>query len=67
MPQFQAYNPVQVQATPYLQAMQAQDAAAMQRYGIAANQASSNMAGLYGLAGAVAGAPTGGFLTGLFR
>jgi hypothetical protein len=63
MPQFQAYNPVQVQATPYLQAMQAQDAAAMQRYGIAANQAASNASGLYGLMGAGLGAAgmAGGF------
>jgi hypothetical protein len=52
MPQFQGYSGVQVAATPYLQAMQAQDAANVQRYGIAANQAASNMSGLYGLAGA---------------
>jgi hypothetical protein len=51
MPQFQGYSGVSVAPTPYLQAMQAQDAAAVQRYGIAANQASSNMSGLYGLAG----------------
>jgi hypothetical protein len=52
MPQFQGYSGVSVAPTPYLQAMQAQDAAAMQRYGIQANQAASNMSGLYGLAGA---------------
>jgi hypothetical protein len=52
MPQFQGYNGVSVAPTPYLQAMQAQDAAAMQRYGIQANQAASNMAGLYGLGSA---------------
>jgi len=67
MPQFQGYTGSTVAPTPYLQAMQAQDAAAVQRYGIAANQAASNMSGLYGLAGAVAGAPSGGFLTGLFK
>jgi len=39
----------------------------VQRYGIAANQAASNMSGLYGLAGAVAGAPSGGFLASLFK
>jgi hypothetical protein len=47
--------------------MQAQDAANIQRYGIAANQAASGLSGLYGLAGAVAGAPSGGFLSGLFN
>jgi hypothetical protein len=67
MPQFQGYSGVSVAPTPYLQAMQAGDAAAMQRYGIQANQAASNMSGLYGLAGAVAGAPSGGFLQGLFN
>jgi hypothetical protein len=51
MPQFQGYTGSTVAPTPYLQAMQAQDAAAVQRYGIAANQAASNMSGLYGLAG----------------
>ena len=51
MPQFQGYSGVSVAPTPYLQAMQAQDASAMQRYGIQANQAASNMSGLYGLAG----------------
>jgi hypothetical protein len=51
MPQFQGYSGVSVAPTPYLQAMQAGDAAAMQRYGIQANQAASNMSGLYGLAG----------------
>jgi hypothetical protein len=51
MPQFQAYAGQTIAPTPYLQAMQAQDAAATQRYGIAANQAASNMSGLYGLAG----------------
>jgi hypothetical protein len=66
MPQFQGYSGVSVAPTPYLQAMQAQDASAMQRYGIQANQAASNMSGLYGLAGAFAGAPSGGFLSGLF-
>jgi len=52
MPQFQGYSGVSIAPTPYLQAMQAQDAAAVQRYGIAANQAASNMSGLYSLAGA---------------
>ena len=56
MPQFQGYSGVTVAPTPYLQAMQAQDAAAMQRYGIAANQAASNMSGLYGLAGSLGSA-----------
>jgi len=51
MPQFQGYTGATIAPTPYLQAMQAQDAAAVQRYGIAANQAASNMSGLYGLAG----------------
>jgi hypothetical protein len=67
MPQFQGYSGVSIAPTPYLQAMQAQDASAMQRYGIQANQAASNMSGLYGLAGAAAGAPSGGFLAGLFK
>ena len=52
MPQFQGYTGSTVAPTPYLQAMQAQDAAAVQRYGIAANQAASNMSGLYSVAGA---------------
>jgi hypothetical protein len=56
MPQFQGYSGVQVAATPYLQAAQAQDAAAMQRYGIQANQAASNASGLYGLAGSLGSA-----------
>ena len=51
MPQFQGYAGQTIAPTPYLQAMQAGDAAAVQRYGIAANQAASNMSGLYGLAG----------------
>jgi hypothetical protein len=63
MPQFQGYTGSTVAPTPYLQAMQAQDAAAMQRYGIAANQAASNASGLYGLMGAGLGAAgmAGGF------
>jgi hypothetical protein len=56
MPQFQGYSGVSVAPTPYLQAMQAQDAAAMQRYGIQANQAASNMSGLYGLIGGLGSA-----------
>jgi hypothetical protein len=56
MPQFQGYTGSTVAPTPYLQAMQAQDAAAVQRYGIAANQAASNLSGLYGLAGGLGGA-----------
>jgi hypothetical protein len=52
MPQFQGYTGSTVAPTPDLQAMQAQDAAATQRYGIAANQAASNASGLYSLAGA---------------
>jgi len=56
MPQFQGYSGVQVAATPYLQAAQAQDAAAMQRYGIQANQAASSAGGLYGLAGSLGSA-----------
>ena len=67
MPQFQGYTGANVAAAPVFNAATAQDAAAMQRYGIQANQAANNMSGLFGLAGAVAGAPAGGFLSGLFR
>jgi len=51
VPQFQGYQGVNVAPAPVFQAGQAQDAAAMQRYGIAANQRASNMSGLFGLAG----------------
>jgi hypothetical protein len=67
MPQFQGYTGANVAAAPVFNAATAQDAAAMQRYGIQANQAANNMSGLFGLAGAVAGAPAGGFLSGLFK
>jgi len=67
VPQFQGYSGVSVAPAPIFQGGQAQDAAAMQRYGIQANQAASNLGGLFGLAGAVAGAPSGGFLAGLLK
>lgn len=67
MPQFQGYTGANVGAAPVFGAAQAQDQAAMNRYGIQANQAANNMSGLFGLAGAIAGAPAGGFLSGLIR
>jgi len=56
VPQFQGYSGVTVAPAPVLQAGQAQDAAAMQRYGIQANQAASNMGGLFNLAGSLGSA-----------
>ena len=67
MPQFQGYTGANVAAAPVFGAAQAQDAAAMNRYGIQANQAASNMGGLFGLGAAIAGAPAGGFLSSIFR
>jgi hypothetical protein len=49
MPQFQGYTGANVAAAPVFGAAQAQDAAAMNRYGIQANQAAANTAGLFGL------------------
>ena len=56
VPQFQGYSGVTVAPAPVFQAGQAQDAAAMQRYGIQANQAASNMGGLFNLAGSLGSA-----------
>jgi chemotaxis protein histidine kinase CheA len=56
VPQFQGYSGVTVAPAPIFQGGQAQDAAAMQRYGIAANQAASNTSGLFGLAGQIGSA-----------
>jgi len=56
VPQFQGYSGVSVAPAPVFQAGQAQDAAAMQRYGIQANQAASNMGGLFNLAGSLGSA-----------
>jgi hypothetical protein len=56
VPQFQGYQGVTVAPAPIFQGGQAQDAAAMQRYGIAANQAASNMGGLFNLAGSLGSA-----------
>ena len=52
MPQFQGYTGANVGAAPVFGAAQAQDAAAMNRYGIAANQQAANTAGLFKLGGA---------------
>jgi hypothetical protein len=51
VPQFQGYSGVTVAPAPIFQGGQAQDAAAMQRYGIQANQAASNASGLFGALG----------------
>ena len=56
VPQFQGYSGVSVAPAPVFQAGQAQDAAAMQRYGIQANQAASNAGGLFNLAGSLGSA-----------
>jgi hypothetical protein len=56
VPQFQGYSGVTVAPAPIFQGGQAQDAAAMQRYGIAANQAASNAGGLFNLAGSLGSA-----------
>jgi len=56
IPQFQGYSGVSVAPAPIFQGGQAQDASAMQRYGIAANQAASNASGLFGLAGQIGSA-----------
>jgi hypothetical protein len=56
IPQFQGYSGVSVAPAPIFQGGQAQDASAMQRYGIAANQAASNASGLFGLAGQIGAA-----------
>ena len=56
VPQFQGYSGVSVAPAPIFQAGQSQDAAAMQRYGIQANQAASNMGGLFNLAGSLGSA-----------
>ena len=56
VPQFQGYQGVTVAPAPIFQGGQAQDAAAMQRYGIAANQAASNAGGLFNLAGSLGSA-----------
>jgi hypothetical protein len=56
VPQFQGYSGVTVAPAPIFQGGQAQDAAAMQRYGIQANQAASNMGGLFNLAGSLGSA-----------
>jgi hypothetical protein len=56
VPQFQGYSGVTIAPAPVFQAGQAQDAAAMQRYGIQANQAASNMGGLFNLAGSLGSA-----------
>jgi hypothetical protein len=56
LPQFQGYQGVTVAPAPIFQGGQAQDAAAMQRYGIAANQAASNAGGLFNLAGSLGSA-----------
>ena len=52
MPQFQGYTGANVGAAPIFGAAQAQDQAAMGRYGIAANQAAANRQGLYQLGAA---------------
>lgn len=52
MPQFQAYQGQNIQAPPIMQAAQAQNAAALQNYGLqSANYNAANQ-GLYGLGGA---------------
>jgi hypothetical protein len=56
VPQFQGYSGVTVAPAPIFQGGQAQDAAAMQRYGIQANQAASNAGGLFNLAGSLGSA-----------
>jgi hypothetical protein len=56
VPQFQGYSGVNVAPAPIFQAGTAQDAAAMQRYGIQANQAASNAGGLFNLAGSLGSA-----------
>jgi hypothetical protein len=56
LPQFQGYQGVTVAPAPIFQGGQAQDAAAMQRYGIAANQAAANAGGLFNLAGSLGSA-----------
>ena len=67
MPQFQGYTGANVQAAPVFGAAQAQDAAAVNRYGIQANQQASNLGGLFGLGAAIAGAPSAGFLSSFIK
>jgi hypothetical protein len=52
MPQFQGYTGANVAASPIFQATQAQDAAAMNRYGLLANQNAANTGGLFSLGSA---------------
>ena len=55
-PQFQGYTGANVQAAPVFQGAQQQGQAAMDLYGIQANQAASNNSGMMGMMGSVAGA-----------
>jgi len=56
MPQFGGYNGVNVAPPPIFAGAQAQDAANMQRYGIAQSGNNAMTSGLFGLAGSAAGA-----------
>jgi len=61
MPQFQGYSPTNITPAPIFAGQQAQGAADMQRYGIQQSGANATTSGLFSLAGAAAGAPTGSF------
>lgn len=54
LPQFQAYQGQQIAPAPVFAGTQAAGQSAMQQYGIAANQAAANQAGMMGLFGGVA-------------
>jgi len=55
-PQFQSYTGQNIQAAPVFQGVQQQGQAAMDQYGIQANQAAANNSGMMGMMGSVAGA-----------
>jgi len=55
-PQFQSYAGQNIQAAPIFQGVQQQGQAAMDQYGIQANQAAANNQGIMGMFGSVAGA-----------
>jgi hypothetical protein len=55
-PQFQSYTGQNIQAAPVFQGVQQQGQAAMDQYGIQANQAAANNQGMMGMLGSVAGA-----------
>jgi hypothetical protein len=55
-PQFQSYAGQNIQAAPVFQGVQQQGQAAMDQYGIQANQAAANNSGMMGMLGSVAGA-----------